>query len=262
MATLLVSAESPAGRAFPERLRQALEAQGLTKNRLAKLVGLSATHVGHLVSGGRAPTDDIIARISPHVGVSVAELKALAEGDRLGPEGLEALRQYLLPQSQGESGGLARSAVQRFLKARREGKEGASRKFFEELNRALGGLGLAWWRLGAKAGQPQISESAGLPPEYVLIANLAAKAGPEALALVAPQACQSGKAHLAKGLLTHEHPEAFLARSLSCDAVLAAPVPEGKGGHGALALYLPASSAKALKEAEAWLALAAEALAG
>lgn len=252
-------ADGAQGRAFPERLAQALAKQGLTKNRLAKLVGLSATHVGHLVSGGRAPTDEVIERIAPHLGVGVPELKALAEVDRLGPEGLEALRQHWLPQSQGEAGGLARATLTRFLKARREGKKGAHHKLAQELNRALGGLGLAWWRVGAVAGQPQIVEAAGLPAEYVLLANLAAKGGPEALALVGPTACHSGQAQEAKHLLSQEHPEAFLARSIACDAVVAWPVMEGQ--QGALAIYLPEAPTVPLGEVKGWLALAAEAIA-
>ena len=80
------------------RLEQALEVAGMTKYRLAKLTGISQVQIGRLASGERDATPDAVQAIAPHLGLSVEEMQAWADADRLGDQGIERLERYVLQQ--------------------------------------------------------------------------------------------------------------------------------------------------------------------
>lgn len=71
--------------------RQAREARGLTKYRLAKESGVSESLVGKIEAGKTVPEEETLKKLEPVLGLPVSEMKAWAELDRLGGEKLETM---------------------------------------------------------------------------------------------------------------------------------------------------------------------------
>lgn len=84
---------------FGARLSAAREAKGITKYRLAKETGLSQAYVGQLEAGSYKPSDEVISKIAHVLGVSVEQLTAWADEDRLGPDRVFALEMERLART-------------------------------------------------------------------------------------------------------------------------------------------------------------------
>lgn len=94
---------------FGPRLEQARQALGLSKYRVAKDAKLNESYYGKLERGAAPPpSDDVLSDLAPVLGVDFDQLKAWADADRLGDEGLERLKRYVLdyPEDQLPEGGL------------------------------------------------------------------------------------------------------------------------------------------------------------
>ena len=80
--------------AFGDKLKQFRESLGISGYRLAKDAGLAYSNLHHIESGKRPPTDEVLSKIAPILGISFDELKAWANVDKLGAEELSAIRKY------------------------------------------------------------------------------------------------------------------------------------------------------------------------
>ncbi len=76
---------------FGTKLRETREQMGLTGYRLSQLSLIPRNHIAVLESGKRAATPAVIAKLAPHLGVSVDEMQSWADEDALGPTRLDAL---------------------------------------------------------------------------------------------------------------------------------------------------------------------------
>lgn len=85
---------------FVASLRQLLEKKAWTVYRLAKESGVSEGHLRNILSGKREPTDEVLAKLAPALEASFDQLKAWADADRLGDEGLARLRKYVLAKQE------------------------------------------------------------------------------------------------------------------------------------------------------------------
>lgn len=79
---------------FGSRLTAAREAKGITKYRLAKLIGMSQAYVGQLEAGAYKPSDETVARLAPVLDVPMDEMQAWADADRLGEDRVKAVQAH------------------------------------------------------------------------------------------------------------------------------------------------------------------------
>lgn len=96
---------------FGQKLARAIEVAGLTKYKLAKLSGVSDAHLTNLTSGKRDPTDDIMQKLAPHLGVPLKDLRLWADLEHLGYEGLVRVEEYII--------NVRRPDIERFLEHNR-----------------------------------------------------------------------------------------------------------------------------------------------
>lgn len=85
---------------FGSRLTAAREAKGITKYRLAKLIGMSQAYVGQLETGAYKPSNETVAKLAPVLGVPLAEMQAWADADRLGEDRVKAVQAHAAPAPQ------------------------------------------------------------------------------------------------------------------------------------------------------------------
>ena len=78
---------------FVRRLRDGL---GLSGARLAELSGVPQPLLNRVERGERQPTDEVLTKLAPVLGVPVEELKREALKDRLAPAELEAAAEIAL----------------------------------------------------------------------------------------------------------------------------------------------------------------------
>ena len=90
-------------RTFAERLGQLMTEKGLTAYRVSKETEVSEGHLSNMLKGRRPPTDEVLSKLAPVLGVPFDELKAWANADKLGAEELAAIRQYI-PEAMGMRG--------------------------------------------------------------------------------------------------------------------------------------------------------------
>lgn len=81
---------------FGERLRAIREKLGLSGYRVAADAGVDGGLYAKIETGKRHPTDEVLSKLSPVLGVPLDELKAWANADKLGKDGLEGLKRYVL----------------------------------------------------------------------------------------------------------------------------------------------------------------------
>lgn len=86
---------------------------GLTAYRLARETGISEAHVYNVLNGKREATDDVLERIAPHLGVSLAELLARRDVSALGPQGMERIKRYALPTAVFDMASMVESRLDR-----------------------------------------------------------------------------------------------------------------------------------------------------
>lgn len=81
---------------FGERLRAIREKVGLSGYRVASDAGVDGGLYAKIETGQRHPTDDVLSKLAPVLGIPFDELKAWADADRLGQEGIERLKRFVL----------------------------------------------------------------------------------------------------------------------------------------------------------------------
>lgn len=84
-------------RPFGTLLRARCESRGLTGYRLEPLTGLRSALVYDILNGKRPPSDAIIEALAgvPELGLTLDELRAWRDLDRIGREGLDRIARYL-----------------------------------------------------------------------------------------------------------------------------------------------------------------------
>lgn len=234
---------------FSQQLTLLLDRLGMSRYRLARLSGLSISYVGLLASGARSPSDAALRKLVPVLQVPFAELKAWVEAGRLGEEGLAGLRAHL----DGPVTDTLLPALTRYAAAPAD-----EAPLLEALRSAVGAVGLALWR--PRGETLQIVAQAGLPSEYVAIANLRFKEqgltpGPLFPAI---GAYLTAKPVTVPGLLeSPDHPLHFYAKTLGFDTLLVLPLVHGGRPVGTLAAYMPAVPRMSVPASRPWLELAA-----
>lgn len=81
---------------FGKRLQELIDERGITKYRLGKESGVSENLIGKIVRGERNPTDEVIAKLAPVLGIAVSEMQAWADADRLGDDRLRAVQEHVV----------------------------------------------------------------------------------------------------------------------------------------------------------------------
>lgn len=240
---------------FSKQLTLMLDRLGMTRYRLARLSKLSPSYIGLLAAGERLPGDDALKKLATALGGEYAELKAWVEASRLGEEGLADLRRRLdapLPVLEGLLPALTAYAS--------DGSDESA--LLGALRQASGAIGVSLWRL--REGALQITAQAGLPSEYVRIANLRFKEQGLVRGELFPavDAYLSGTPLTVTNILANPaYPLHFYAKTLGFDVLLALPVAHGGKRRGVLAVYLPTRPQMSLSALQPWLELAAALLA-
>lgn len=80
---------------FAERLIALRTSRGLSCNRLSHLADVDQSTLNKIELGKRSPTDDVLSKLAPVLAVPYDQLKAWADADRLGDEGLERLARHI-----------------------------------------------------------------------------------------------------------------------------------------------------------------------
>jgi len=62
---------------FGQKIRELRQARDISLREFAKKIGTAAPHLSDIELGRRYPSDDLLAKIAKHLGVSVEELRAL-----------------------------------------------------------------------------------------------------------------------------------------------------------------------------------------
>lgn len=78
---------------FRRRLVELRESAGLSTNKLAQKAAIDQSLLSKIERGERRPTDQVISKLSETLGVDYAQLKILADRDRLGPARLRAIKE-------------------------------------------------------------------------------------------------------------------------------------------------------------------------
>lgn len=78
------------------KLRSLLDSSGMTAYRLAKNSGVPSSNLSDFLNGKKMPTDDVLSKLAPVLGVEFDELRAYADFERIGGEaGLARIQRYL-----------------------------------------------------------------------------------------------------------------------------------------------------------------------
>ena len=76
---------------FGRRVVELRTAKGWSSNKLAKESGIDQGLLSKIERGIRRPSNRVIAKLAPHLGVAPQHLRGLADRDRLGPEGIRMI---------------------------------------------------------------------------------------------------------------------------------------------------------------------------
>lgn len=79
-----------------ERLRDLIASSGLTAYRVAADSGVPRSNLSDYLNGKKFPSDDVLAKLAPVLGVPLEQLQAWADAERLGAERLDGIEKYVL----------------------------------------------------------------------------------------------------------------------------------------------------------------------
>lgn len=79
-----------------QAISSAIAQQGLSQYKVAIEAGVDRAFLNQILAGKKPISADVIDKVAPVLGLDAEELKAWADADRLGEEGIERLKKFVL----------------------------------------------------------------------------------------------------------------------------------------------------------------------